>query len=244
MIIRTAIDEEKEFGATVIGDDTDLLVLWIVHAPTNNQLKMVIPKKDRYKAVQSSVQSLFREEIRELHQIKEKIVLTKPSKRNPSAIIFNIPKSFTETSIQQGLRQIFPQDLKVKFIFKGRDTDVQNWVFEVPAQHFHLLKDSQRVPINWTPFKISQFIHYKRSNNCQSFGHLSRDCFFSAPNCAYCGGHHETSLCNAERPSCITRYHHNIRFGTIMQLNHSSRDRSCPCLQTVKQNYLKSIDYT
>ncbi|GBM87024.1 hypothetical protein AVEN_40606-1 [Araneus ventricosus] len=77
--------------------------------------------------------SLFREEIRELHQIKEKIVLTEPSKRNPSAIIFNIPKSFTETSIQQGLRQIFPQDLKVKFIFKGRDPDVQNCVYEVPA---------------------------------------------------------------------------------------------------------------
>ncbi|GBO13193.1 hypothetical protein AVEN_237360-1 [Araneus ventricosus] len=187
--------------------------------------------------------SLFREEIRELHQIKEKIVLTEPTKRNPSAIIFNIPKSFTETSIQKGLRQIFPQDLKVKFIFKGRDPDVQNWVFEVPAQHFHLLKDSQRVPINWTPFKISQFIHYKRCNNCQSFGHLSRDCFFSTPNCAYCGGHHEASLCNAERPSCINCYHHNIRFGTLMQLNHSSRDRSCPCLQTVKENYLKSIDY-
>lgn len=46
MIVLTAIDEaEKGLGASVVGDDTDLLVLLTVHAPPDNKLKMVVPKK-------------------------------------------------------------------------------------------------------------------------------------------------------------------------------------------------------
>lgn len=46
LIVLTAIDEGKKgFNACVIGDDTDLLVLLTVHAPSENKLKMVVPKK-------------------------------------------------------------------------------------------------------------------------------------------------------------------------------------------------------
>ncbi|GBM82485.1 hypothetical protein AVEN_202386-1 [Araneus ventricosus] len=169
--------------------------------------------------------SSFQREIAGLDHLKDKLILSEPSERNPSVIIYNIPKSTTESSIQQGLRQIFSKD-------------------EDPAQHFHFFQNIQSVPINWTPFKISQFIHYQRCNNCQSFGHMSRDCFFSAPNCVYCGGHRVFSSCNAEHPSCINRYYHNKRHGTSLSLSHSSRDKSCPCLLVIKENYLNSIEYS
>lgn len=45
-IVLTAIDEAKKgVEACVIGDDTDLLVLLTVHAPSENKLKMVVPKR-------------------------------------------------------------------------------------------------------------------------------------------------------------------------------------------------------
>ncbi|GBM17050.1 hypothetical protein AVEN_133317-1 [Araneus ventricosus] len=54
----------------------------------------------------SDKEKSFQREIAELDHIKDKIILSEPSKRNPSVIIYNIPKSITESSIQQGLRQI------------------------------------------------------------------------------------------------------------------------------------------
>lgn len=46
LIVLTAIDEaEKNVEACVIGEDTDLLVLLTVHAPSQKRLKMMIPKK-------------------------------------------------------------------------------------------------------------------------------------------------------------------------------------------------------
>jgi len=46
MLVLTAIGKAKKGpGASVIGDDTDLLVLLTVHAPPENKLKMVVPKK-------------------------------------------------------------------------------------------------------------------------------------------------------------------------------------------------------
>ena len=46
LIVLTAIEEdEKGIEAYVIGEDTDLLVLLTVHAPSENKLKMVVPKK-------------------------------------------------------------------------------------------------------------------------------------------------------------------------------------------------------
>jgi hypothetical protein len=44
--VLTAIDEAKKgMEVSVIGDDTDLLVLLTVHAPSENKLKMVVPKR-------------------------------------------------------------------------------------------------------------------------------------------------------------------------------------------------------
>ncbi|GBM38070.1 hypothetical protein AVEN_40950-1 [Araneus ventricosus] len=191
-------------------------------------------------------ESTFQREIADSIQLRDKIILSEPPKRNPSVIVYNIPKGITEPAIQQGLKSISPslQDLKVKFVFRGRDPEVQNWVLKVPALEFNLFKNIQRLPINWTPFNISEFIHFKRCNHCQCFGHTSRDCFFSIPNCAYCGGHHRSISYTADHPSCINCYHHNLKHGTSLPFSHSSRDRSCPCFLATKENYINSIDYS
>ena len=45
LIVLTAIDEDKKgVEACVISDDTDLLVLLTAHAPSENKLKMAVPK--------------------------------------------------------------------------------------------------------------------------------------------------------------------------------------------------------
>lgn len=49
LVVLTAIDEaKKDVQTCVIGDDTDLLVLLTVHAPSGNKLKMVVPKKGNH----------------------------------------------------------------------------------------------------------------------------------------------------------------------------------------------------
>ncbi|KAG8190863.1 hypothetical protein JTE90_010288 [Oedothorax gibbosus] len=46
LIVLTAIDKTKKGVETcVIGDDTDLLVLLTVHSPSENKLKLIVPKK-------------------------------------------------------------------------------------------------------------------------------------------------------------------------------------------------------
>ncbi|GBM58220.1 hypothetical protein AVEN_199704-1 [Araneus ventricosus] len=61
IIVCTVIDEEeKGFGATVIGDDSNLLVLLIIHVPANNQLKMVMPKKGNQQEKVHSIRDIQR----------------------------------------------------------------------------------------------------------------------------------------------------------------------------------------
>ncbi|GBN75154.1 Retinal-binding protein [Araneus ventricosus] len=98
----------------------------------------------------------FQKEIAASEHLRDMISLNELPKRNPSIIIYDIPRKIVEPTIQQGLKLLnssFP-NLKLKFVFKGRTTEMQNWVFEVPAQYFHLFKNVHSIPINWTPFKV------------------------------------------------------------------------------------------
>ena len=61
LIVLTAIDEdEKGVEACVIGEDTDLLVLLTVHAPLENNLKMMVPKKTNHQEKVYCIRDILR----------------------------------------------------------------------------------------------------------------------------------------------------------------------------------------
>lgn len=63
MIVRTPIEEDKKGlqVTAVIGNDTDLLVLLIAHAPADNKLKMVTHKKGSQKVIENYISDIQRD---------------------------------------------------------------------------------------------------------------------------------------------------------------------------------------
>ncbi|GBN93822.1 hypothetical protein AVEN_35624-1 [Araneus ventricosus] len=71
---------------------------------------------------------ILQKEITEHEALREEIYFTNPSKRHPSLINYNIPKKFSESAIQLGLKSFMSnqQELRVRFKFKGKDSASQN----------------------------------------------------------------------------------------------------------------------
>lgn len=78
------------------------------------------------------------------------------------------------------------------------------------------------IVVRWSPY-INSRNGPTQCSKCQLYGHGNKNCYLP-PRCAYCGGQHETSLCEQETssstkisPKCC-----------LCAGDHSSKDRSCP----------------
>lgn len=87
----------------------------------------------------------------------------------------------------------------------------------VKLNELRAIKYVLNIVVNWKPY-ISARNGPTQCNNCQLYGHGSRNCAQQS-RCAKCGGKHHTSACTREleHPICC-----------LCKEAHSSRDRNCP----------------
>ncbi|GBN61617.1 hypothetical protein AVEN_62134-1 [Araneus ventricosus] len=190
---------------------------------------------------------ILRKEIEENVLFKEEIHFTAPSKKHPSIILFNIPTSCDELAIQLGLKSSLniKQDLiSIRFKFRGEDPLSQNWVFALPPEILEISQLGKSIIVNWQVYRINEFHHYRRCNFCQSFDHTTKNYKFNIPSCAHCAGHHASNTCTSIYLACINCFNYNVKNGTSFPIEHSSRDKSCKCLQDAIERYKLTIDYS
>ncbi|GBN22340.1 hypothetical protein AVEN_43074-1 [Araneus ventricosus] len=188
---------------------------------------------------------IFRAEIANSETLKSKISFKTTKKRHPSVIIYNVHVNVPEMEIQEILRdqKLIETELKLRFKFKGKSPEHQNWVFATPAQEFSSLMKINKIPIRYEMHRLGEFFHYKLCNYCQSFGHTTKNCTFSTPSCGHCAGHHMTRDCNHEYITCVNCFISNQNFQTTLSTWHHTKHPSCPCLQKEIKRYISTRDY-
>ncbi|GBN90815.1 hypothetical protein AVEN_36622-1 [Araneus ventricosus] len=187
----------------------------------------------------------FQSKLEENSNLKSSIRTKLPTKRSPSLILYNIPISTKEVEIQEALKTQLhlTSRLNLRFKFKGNSTVTTNWVFEAPAPTLNTIHQVKKIQIGWSMFRISEFIHFKKCNFCQAFGHTTKDCHRQVSFCSKCAGHHLTSDCQSPSFCCISCLESNIFSGTEYPTFHSAKDRSCPFFQAAIDQYRVSINY-
>ncbi|GBM50210.1 hypothetical protein AVEN_134782-1 [Araneus ventricosus] len=109
--------------------------------------------------------------------LKSSIKIKNPAKRLPSLIVYNIPSSIKEETVQEAMmaRLDLPIPLKIRFKFKGNSSETSNWVFETTATTIKTAQKIKKLNLGWSFLRISEFFHIKRCNFCQAFGHTTKE---------------------------------------------------------------------
>ncbi|GBN36246.1 hypothetical protein AVEN_233535-1 [Araneus ventricosus] len=178
--------------------------------------------------------------------LKSLIKIKNPEKRLPSLIVYNIPSSIKEETVQEAvMAQLhLPIPLKTRFKFKGNSSETSNWVFESTASTIKTAQKIKKLNIGWSFLQISEFFHIKRCNFCQAFGHTTKDCNYHIPSCGSCADHHATRDCSCSYICCINCYESNLHTGTQYPTFHPAKDQCCPFFLAAKQQYCSTRDYT
>ncbi|GBN52284.1 hypothetical protein AVEN_51171-1 [Araneus ventricosus] len=178
--------------------------------------------------------------------LKSLIKIKNPTKRLPSLIVYNIPSSIKEETVQEAMMAQLglPIPLKIRFKFKGNSPETSNWVFETTASTIKTAQKIKKLNLGWSFLKISEFFHIRRCNFCQAFGHTTKDCNHHIPSCGSCADHHATRDCSSPFLCCINCYESNLQTGTQYPTFHPAKDQCCPFFLAAKQQYCSTRDYT
>ncbi|GBN52925.1 hypothetical protein AVEN_131855-1 [Araneus ventricosus] len=188
----------------------------------------------------------FQLKISDNENLKSHIKVKFPEKRLPSLIVYNIPSTINEESVQEAMmaQLNLPIPLKIRFKFKGNSPETTNWVFESTSSIIKTAQKLKKLTIGWSFLKISEFFHIKRCNFCQAYGHTTKDCNYHLPSCGSCADHHATRDCSSTYICCINCYESNLHTGTQYPTFHPAKDQCCPFFQAAKQQYCSTREYT
>ncbi|GBO12314.1 hypothetical protein AVEN_188917-1 [Araneus ventricosus] len=177
--------------------------------------------------------------------LNTKVTSKLPGKRHPSLILYNVPRNLPEEDIQKTLQDATSTDkaFKIRFKFKGREDNSDNWIIETPAPLFHLLKRKRKISVNWNIIHMREFFHIQKCTYCQSYGHVKKDCHELKPFCGNCTLRHPTDKCRRQEKICINCSTFNRENNTNYETYHKAHSSACHCYRLQVTKYKKTRDY-
>ena len=182
-------------------------------------------------------------------QCSQQLEVNVPKLRNPYVIIYNVPEEISPQNAAEVIRSqneelnINENSIRPKFIMTNR-RNTRNLVAEVSPETWRTLVQ-RKLKIGWQICNVEDFVRINRCFKCSKFNHRATDCK-GEETCPLCAGKHQLKECEAtERElkctNCITHNKHNT--GVHISENHSSLDKSCPCLQSMIRKYRQNTKY-
>lgn len=181
------------------------------------------------------------------------LTVAEQDKRKPKMIVFGLPKDLEE---KEFFDHLFVQNIAPKLSDLSRDQFIRcvrlshksgkkeaqtcNFILEIPANIRNVLKNQERVFINWSSFPIRDFTHVSRCFKCHQYGHSAKFCRDRNPTCGHCGQiGHEMRDCSKREvaPVCATCLRYK------KPSNHRTGDEHCPARKHAVSRYIESTDY-
>ncbi|XP_053997451.1 uncharacterized protein LOC128886530 [Hylaeus anthracinus] len=172
-----------------------------------------------------------------------------PTKKRPKMIIYDVPKHLSEKEIttaikHQNLEHIsknsYIDEFKLLFKTGDRNKETVNWVIEVSPTIRNILKERNKIFIDWSACYIRDYIAISRCYKCQNFGHIALHCKATVSTCGHCAqdGHSYKNCPKKEsNPSCINCKRANRPH------DHSNRTQTCPAYKHAIETHIAKINY-
>lgn len=185
----------------------------------------------------------------------EDTLVRTPKEKHPSITIVGFTKEYTKDEIMQmlvlqnGFIKGFASSNDIKEhieIFSVRPLKSNNGCYQAFAGVSPTLREGikhfkDKLTLGFTNCKVYDRYHIKRCNNCQHFGHYSREC--PTPDehvCGKCSQNHLTDDCSSADVKCV-----NCVREKGDQCEHTAFDFKCPSLkkkqETEKKKQMKRI---
>lgn len=133
-----------------------------------------------------------------------------PRKIGPKLIVYDVPNELSnedlmEEMYEKNLRGQVPEDEfreRVRIVSRNnkRDAICGNVILEVSSRVKTIVCNEGRVFVNWSAFRIREFVNVLRCHKCYALGHMMRECSEKERLCQRCGqGGHMMKECRKDR---------------------------------------------
>ena len=168
--------------------------------------------------------------------------------RNPTLIIFNIPKDITKENAEEIIRTqntelaLKEEDIKPKFTHRTKKNN-KNLTVEVSSEA-RKKRVKQHIKLGWVICNIEDYINPIRCYKCSRFNHKHTNCQ-GEETCPLSAGKHKLKECTipARDFKCINCINHNKYSKEKICENHLSLNKSCPSLNATIKKYIQNTDY-
>lgn len=145
------------------------------------------------------------------------------------------------------LRNLGNNDI-IKVVKKQSRQYSQNIIIEVSPLVRKAIMLKSFLYFGWQKCKVDDHLIVRRCFLCQRYGHIKKECKFTA-TCPKCGENHEEKDCNCENKKCSNCFSHNIRntknrIANKFSVDHYAYDKKLCSCYIHQLNVLKNkIDY-
>lgn len=173
---------------------------------------------------------LFKNDLRDEEQFKDKLTVNNKEPRKQQLIIFNLEDNIPEDelleNISHNLAEVGRTDLEIKKKIKGRKPNTHHLVIRLNRLQASKLIKLGFIFIGVQKKWLRPYISILRCTNCQNFGHLSFNCR-ERTNCSICANGHHFMECTATRDRCYNCIRSNHELNTTYDTNHQATDPNC-----------------
>lgn len=173
-----------------------------------------------------------------------------PTKRNPSLIVYDVPKTMAREEVASNLwkqnladmtQKEVASNLKVSYQAGPKGREATNWVIDVsPQVRQRLTSGTARVYLGWSACRVQDYVTVTRCFKCQKFGHTAKRCKYKEDVCGHCAEKgHTFATCSKKsgQPVCSNCKERGKPYG------HKSRDKLCASYQVALQQVVARTNY-
>jgi hypothetical protein len=225
-------------------DDTKNRVMELINPKTLGiKIKRIVRTKNKAVRIESETSNI-EEKLKSCAALLEnKFEVKTPTRTLPRLAVYSVKAKMEEKDLKECIKA--QNDLeegchvRPLFRFGKRNENVTNWVVEVDPLSRKKILNTKRVYIEFSSFKVKDFVSITRCFKCQRHGHTSKNCK-EKEYCEHCSENHDTRHCDSrDQPACCI----NCKRAKMEEHNHSAADKKCPCNKRQIDRIIENIDY-
>lgn len=146
--------------------------------------------------------------VEKMQPLRTKVKISAPQRRRSRILLLSLDKDIQEKMVIDSLREVIVDEgleqRREIDIVRKIDTRMGkvNWVLDVDNEVFRCLTERKRICIDFSRYRVVEFLQITRCFKCQGYGHISSRCQ-GVQRCQKCAGEHRITECTTDTEKCV-----------------------------------------